>query len=340
MRHDLLGYLLGALDADERVAIENQLLVDPELREQLRVFQARLELLELSDQTLDPPQGLAERTVAAVNAGGRDAPPTPVFRRESAIARVDEPTSRWTAFDAIVVAGVMLLTVSLFFPAVLSSRSLAHRTVCENNLRQLHQALSLYSAMTSDRRFPSIAPNGNQAFVGMVGPTLVELQLIDDSTLLICPSSPLSNRRAAWQVPTRAEIDRATGYVLRQLQRQAFGSYGYSLGVIDRGKYLAPRNEHRPYFALIADAPSLHLPGRRSVNHGVRGQNVLLEDGHIQFLRDMPGPRYPDHPFLSRRGFVEPGRDSYDAVIGTSFERPFVAGYQWTDSKSDRGYGP
>ena len=157
---------------------------------------------------------------------------------------------------------------------------------------------------------------------------LIELQLIEDASVFVCPSSPLSRNRASWHVPTPAEIDRARGYVLRQLQRQAFGSYGYSLGVIDRGKYLPPRNETRPYFALIADAPSLHLPGRRSVNHGMRGQNVLLEDGHIQFLRDMPGPEYPDHPFLSRRGLVEPGRDSYDAVIGSSFERPFASGGQ------------
>ena len=328
MRHDLLGYLLGALDADERVAIEQQLKIDPQLREQLRVYQARLGLLGMSDQERDPPGGLAERTVNAVNPDDRAAPAAPVFRPDLVMDRAGEASSGWTFFDAVVVSMVMLLCVLLFFPAVLSSRSLAHRNVCENNLRQLHQALSLYSAMTIDRRFPYIATNGNQAFVGMVGPTLIELQLIEDAAVFVCPSSPLSRNRASWYVPTPAEIDRAKGYVLRQLQRQAFGSYGYSLGVIDRGKYLPPRNENRPYFALIADAPSLHLPGRRSVNHGMRGQNVLLEDGHIQFLRDMPGPEYPDHPFLSRRGLVEPGRDSYDAVIGSSFERPFARGVQ------------
>ena len=72
----------------------------------------------------------------------------------------------------------------------------------------------------------------------------------------------------------------------------------------------------------------------------MRGQNVLLEDGHIQFLRDMPGPEYPDHPFLSRRGLVEPGRDSYDAVIGSSFERPFARGVQSAALQSVRSGQP
>ena len=80
MRHDLLGYLLGALDADERVAIEQQLKIDPRLREQLREYQARLGLLGMSDQDLDPPGGLAERTVHAVAPDDGDSPVTPAFR--------------------------------------------------------------------------------------------------------------------------------------------------------------------------------------------------------------------------------------------------------------------
>ena len=178
MRHDLLGYLLGALDADERVAIEQQLKIDPQLREQLREYQARLGLLGMSDQDRDPPGGLAERTVHAVAPDDGDSPATPAFRPDLGMERGGEASSGWTFFDAVVVSMVMLLCVLLFFPAVLSSRSLAHRNVCENNLRQLHQALSLYSAMAIDRRFPYIATNGNQAFAGMVGPTLIELQLI------------------------------------------------------------------------------------------------------------------------------------------------------------------
>ncbi|MCH2398031.1 MAG: hypothetical protein MK364_02895, partial [Pirellulales bacterium] len=93
MRHDLLGYLLGALDADERVAIEQQLKIDPQLREQLREYQARLCLLGMSDQDRDPPGGLAERTVHAMAPGDGDSHATPAFRPDLGMERGGEASS-------------------------------------------------------------------------------------------------------------------------------------------------------------------------------------------------------------------------------------------------------
>ena len=62
MREDLLGYLLGAMEPDERREIESRLAADADLRAELSLLQTLL--VESGDPThlLDPPAGLARRT--------------------------------------------------------------------------------------------------------------------------------------------------------------------------------------------------------------------------------------------------------------------------------------
>ncbi|MCA9163069.1 MAG: hypothetical protein KDA62_08820, partial [Planctomycetales bacterium] len=67
MREDLLGFLLGALDATERQRIERKLEADPQLREQLEEIRRKLDPLESIRDDEDawenePPFGLADRT--------------------------------------------------------------------------------------------------------------------------------------------------------------------------------------------------------------------------------------------------------------------------------------
>jgi hypothetical protein len=115
------------------------------------------------------------------------------------------------------------------------------------------------------------------------------------------------------------------------------GDYGYSLGYVENGRYRGTRNLHRPYFAILADAPSFDLPDYRSLNHGGRGQNVLFENCRVIFLR-MPHPAgHPDHFYVNDTGVVAAGRHRDDSVIaagtsimiGRSFELfRFSADYQ------------
>lgn len=320
IRPDLLGYLLGALDDEERAQIERQLEHSPRLRRELRDLEARLEPLASPGDEVDAPFDLAQRTCDFVFQGADEEKvvSASAWGHDNLIAGL----GRWTLADAVVVAAVMIVAAGLFFPAIAASRFSAQRAICENNLRQLGYALAVYTDLSPDGRFPAVPESGNRSFVGIVGPTLVEMQLVDDPRIWLCPSSPLSANHATWKIPALTDIDRATGATLRQYQREGSGSYGYTLGVFENGKLRAPRDQSRPYFAVLADAPAIYLPERRSDNHAGQGQNVLFEDGHIRFL---DGPlSFGDHPYLSRRGYVEPARDGFDSVIGGSFTTPLL----------------
>ncbi|MCA9269238.1 MAG: hypothetical protein KDA41_12240, partial [Planctomycetales bacterium] len=74
----------------------------------------------------------------------------------------------------------------------------------------------------------------------------------------------------------------------------------------------------------LADSPSLHLPGRQSANHGGRGQNVLFEDQHVEYLTTVRPADVRDEVYLSDRGYVEAGRHYNDAVIGESAAQPML----------------
>ncbi len=72
MREQLLGYLLEALEPDERHRLEAELLQDPTLQRDLEELNDSLEPLRLTEGPPEPPAGLAERTcqmIAAFQAG-------------------------------------------------------------------------------------------------------------------------------------------------------------------------------------------------------------------------------------------------------------------------------
>jgi len=62
MRDLLLGYLLDALEPEEKRELERRLSTDPELRRDLELLRRSLEPLDGSSSLIDPPAGLAGRT--------------------------------------------------------------------------------------------------------------------------------------------------------------------------------------------------------------------------------------------------------------------------------------
>jgi hypothetical protein len=74
------------------------------------------------------------------------------------------------------------------------------------------------------------------------------------------------------------------------------------------------QNLHRTSFAIMADAPSSQNPSL-SLNHGGSGQNVLFEDGHVQYLTTCTAHGCQDNIFLNDEGQAEPGLHVHDAVI-------------------------
>lgn len=331
MREDLLGYLLDALDDDERLRVEEALSGDRQLRHELKSLRERLAFLGTDADVDEPPAGLVGRTCAVVEAykerqlvspasAARTQAAAPSRGRLSERPERGSGTRRWSLADAVVAAGIVLALAALFFPAIANSRFQSRIASCQHNLQCVGQTLNDFSE-NSHGLFPQIPVDGNRAAAGLYAPILVDNHYLTETDVLVCPGSRLANHLSQWRVPTLKELDQARGRQLVDLHRTMGGSYGYTLGYRENDRYQTPRNEGRAYFALMSDAPSLHLLGRQSDNHGGYGQNVLFEDNHVEFVVD--GVAY-DRLFVNRDGYAEAGLDKSDSVIGHSAAPPFV----------------
>ncbi|MCA9177211.1 MAG: hypothetical protein KDB14_22130 [Planctomycetales bacterium] len=70
-REQLLGYLLGALEADEQATMERELIVNSQLRAELEKLRQHLQPLEWIEREYEPPQGLVARTCQTVMLSSR-----------------------------------------------------------------------------------------------------------------------------------------------------------------------------------------------------------------------------------------------------------------------------
>lgn len=346
VRENLLGLLLGALEDDERRALEEQLEVDAELRAEFAELRELVRPLDEQTVNYEPASGLADRTfafvqreAALIEAGakrdmGGDADQLDVVRavtgptrgavkRKAQLSPVKEQGGRrsWKFSDVVAVVSVLVISLSLLLPAMLASWETSNRLACQANLYQIGWALNDYAQQRPDHRLPEIATSGNRAFAGNTAATLVAANYITDPQTFLCASSNL--KLGSWRMPALTEIERASGAELIRLQRLAGGSFGYNLGHREEGRVVAPsiRNQAASY-VWAADAPAWTVVGRMSENHGGRGQNLLFADQHVSFVTSCVVAPTCDDAFRSERGFVEAGVDSRDSVIGESLAHP------------------
>lgn len=305
MREQLLGYLLGALDASEREQLEARLAVDEDLQLELAELRRKLEPLRCDREELQPPLGLAHRTCQYVATHAQ-------------FYRMFAASDRWRMQDVLTAAGIIIIVTMLVFPAVYNSRANARLTACGDNLRALGAALLQYSQY-HDELFPGVPLEGNRAVAGIYAPQLLEAGFLDRAGRFICPSSPLAADRQ-FRVPTLAEIDRATSQQLIRLHQTMGGSYAYAMGYVQGGQYHAVRNQARPDFALMADAPGDDLAS--SPHHGC-GFNVLFEDGRVGY-RHSCRLDCGDDIFRNRLGQLGPGIGPDDAVVAPSSAAPYI----------------
>jgi hypothetical protein len=306
MREHLLGFLVGALEPDEHDAVEAELRGSSDLKRALDELRVAAEPLSWDQQHYAPPDGLAARTVDYVS------------RRKVAIPirEFGGRTTRWSLQDFAVAASILIAASFLFFPAVSHSRMVARIAQCGNNLRQIGWGLQQYS-LYHNGYAPSPSPTGNLASSAAFAPQMVAAGLMPDTRVLRCPESP-HNSGKPLAVPTLAQIERAVGKQLQRFHNAMGGDYRGALGYMDdQNQYHPVRHASRPYFALVSDAPSVGRGDHQSGNHGGSGQNVLFEDGHVEFLktcRCMPA-EHPDDIFKNSDGLVAPGHSPDDSVI-------------------------
>lgn len=342
-REQLLGYLLDALEDDEQTDIEKILNDDAELQREMAVLNRALSPLDASRREFSPPPGLAARTCVSVaeNVAGGDADAQTAAPLAGAVAAaaetqpaghapmmhpVDAPPcrsgrARWQ--DSIMAVGIMVAACGLLFPAIQDSREQARLMSCQNNLREIGTSLASYSD-NNNGYFPKVPQRGNLAAAGIYAPRLMKDGYLPNIHQVVCPGSALADEKD-FSIPTIDELQSASDPGrLAAMQSRMGGSYGYSLGHIKDGVYQHTKNLRRPNFAIMADSPSQTCPTHQSCNHGGNGQNVLFEDGHVEFLPTTRPLGLADDVFTNDDGQVAAGIHPDDSVIGSSPTAPII----------------
>jgi len=221
MREQLLGYLLGALDADEQAAVERQLSENPELVRELEFLRAQLLPLESNRMEYEPPGDLAARTCAQLDErapASNDSTVAPVQYEYESFSHGNS----FTMVEILLTAGVCAAMAILFFPAVLESRDHARRTFCQEGLRQLGEALTRFSLEHQDK-IPKIPLDNKFGFAGIIPVKLQEAGFLVDPSILICPGSEFSRETTRFKIPTYDELSNASPHQFWNLKCRAGG---------------------------------------------------------------------------------------------------------------------
>lgn len=318
----LLRYHFGDVTDSERADFESRLEAEPSLRDRLEALRECMEanggqVANCSEASTPPlPRQLAHRTTEVVLTADTDA-------AESCVGR-----KRFSLVETVAIGVAAMVMGALVFPAIQASRDASRRITCENGMLDVSQALFQYADHHGEQ-IPTILPGQN---AGMFAVKLADAGYIDRKLLqrqLICPSSELATQvaegRAAVMVPTMAEMQVAPSFLLDRLRRFMAGSYAYRLGYLEGQTYVNAPLVADCRSAILADAPARGC-GRSVVskNHGVCGQNVLYEDGHVAFQAGCWSPDHEDHLFLNDAGQMAAGRTPQDSVLGRSEATPGV----------------
>lgn len=339
---NLIGYVLGALDAQEQRDLQTQIDSDPDLEDRLLEIKNSLRPLDYIDTSGYRP-GLARRTCEMVASHTFDQTDRSDWSNRSETTNSAAPyletigevqpanqvsrqlwhPTTWSVPDIAVAAACVAILAGILFPAVSYTRYHSRIADCQHNLHNVGNALLRYSDIHGGR-FVEIPDHGPLAASGTFAPILKQAGLIEDDGWFFCAGAAAERPRTQpLRIPTVAMLEQATGEQLMRMQRNMSGNFGYTLGhVSNRNEYVAPRNLGRTNVVLLADAPSLHLPGRRSNNHGGHGQNLFFEDGHVEFIK---GDSYgEDAIFVNDYNIVAPGTRPDDNVIAPSHLAPRI----------------
>lgn len=371
MRDLLLGYLLDALEPEEKRELERRLSIDPDLRRDLELLRRSLEPLDGSSSLIDPPAGLAGRTCDWITSlSGELAPIADADRAfprdrdpEDGAGVPDSPTDKALGLrgsrdklDPREAIRSRFFASQPLEPAAVSGRrwSLADATVTAGILVA---ASLLFFPVLASMRYQSRVTACREK-MHRLGTALIDYSRVHGDLFPEVPQSgPLGHagiyaprlRQARLladvadvvcpgqataeldHIPTIDELEHADSAALDKLTKSMGGSYGYALGYVEDGEYRFVRNRNRAKFALLADEPKDHSLG--SLNHGCGGQNVFYEDGHAAFLNCCKRRELGDDLFANHKGFVGAGIGPDDVVVAASAAAPVITAPAATSGK-------
>ncbi|MGQ9821733.1 MAG: hypothetical protein ACUVQK_07725 [Thermogutta sp.] len=292
-----IGYLLDALEENERAELEQALRERADWRQELAAFRRRLSCLELARPDVSPPPGLAARTCKFIFDAVREG----VVPAVESIARPRCGRGRngvfrftpvgdywsgggpsWSWLDLAVATCVIAGFFCLLFPALVDQRVRSQAAQCRENLRLAHRGISDYGMrLAGVSPLPSLLPeevsNSHGNWSGMTNRS----NAVAVPRVMCCPTV----LAAFW----RQSLDRPTW------RTATFMPHAEGLasprGVAGWPVYQAAfsvRGDSASEYAVLLRDPDLALSPCKAIPAHVRGGNVLFEDGHVVFLRPRP----------------------------------------------------
>ncbi|MEX2139515.1 MAG: hypothetical protein WD894_09660 [Pirellulales bacterium] len=330
MRNELLGYLLGALETNERAKVENELASDDRLRSEMELLRRGLTPLEADGDRFDPPIGLARRTIEfvflrlALQAEGPAANEPAVTRPQSNWSDQPAPTRRWRMVDISVAAGILVAALSVVVPAIIQSRANTQRLACQDRMKSTYSGIAKYADLHNGKLPIATVSAGFDGKAGIYAPLLRQAGYLEQEESVLCPGSELASEVAgeAYRVPSIEELRKASGLELNRLIRRMGGSYAFAIGYRENGRYRTLVMRPGANFPLMADLPGEN--GKPIGHHGGCGRNVLTADGRIVYIPTCCwGTR--DNLFANDDGEVDAGTSKHDNVLTPSDRGPRVS---------------
>ncbi|HEV3203600.1 MAG TPA: hypothetical protein VGY77_04420 [Gemmataceae bacterium] len=322
MDNNLVGYLLDALQPEERRDVENYLRSHAEARERLKRLKEMMKPLEADLDTIQAPQGLWMRALARVAEFQCRPLPAPPARPRS----VPAVSSRrpWRRADALVAAGILLCLTLLIPPGINKLRYYHNRSGCQDNLRNFHFALHEYSERHNGR-FPNVAETAPapRNVAGTFVIVLKEGGFLEEGRVSVnCPSN---GRQAPCSVPLQSLTTMGDEEFKRCASNLA-GCYAYSLGYRDGNEIQGLRNDPKyGFLPIMADRPPTGVPlgdPGNSPNHAGQGQNVLFINGSCKFCPTRTVGYQQDDIYLNFDKKVAAGKNQMDTVLAPSDSPP------------------
>lgn len=308
---DLIGYLLDLTDPAERAGVEAAVADRPEVAARLDRLRAALAPLDADKDEIDPPAGLAMRTVARMAT--HIVEHVPAGRRSGSAVRpvaaaADRPDYRAVGgrfrADWAVACGIGLVAVGLGLSAVGKARHRAAVLGCQNNLLALHRGLAGY-ADTHAGKLPEV---GDEPYptAGSFVLALHDAGQVPPDFRPVCPADPRP-----------------------PVTRTAPVSYAYPLGyrtpageVVGRRRS-ADGHGDSDLLPVSADYPiPAAAPGGGPTSAHPAGQNVLFLGGHVKFTASPAVGLFGDDIYRNHLGAVAAGVDRTDTVLGRCDDRP------------------
>ncbi len=316
----LLGYLLDALDRDERRDVEAYLRAPP--------GGARLAgaagptwrgrwpptPTRRSRRPASPKNAVANIAAAA----HRRLPAAPPPSRQAGAAPRRGPRR-----SDLVVAGLALLLSAGVAVAWLGRQWHSYRVVaCQSNLHRLWTALQAAADQhpADGGAFPRVEAAGTRGFAGVFVPTLADAGALGPDATTACPEVD-GPRSTPCSFAELDDLARNHPCEYRARARDLGGDYAYTLGYRRGDELVGLTRGDGELLPILADRPRGAGVGN-SPNHGGAGQNVLYIGGQVRWCA---GPNVgvdQDDIYRNLNLQVFAGRCEFDTVLGASDASP------------------